>query len=951
MSDEKHAGAGEPTAEAFLHVLQKKELVPRGTIADLLKQVANSKTPVSARQVAKLLVDKGMLPAAVAQGLLSSKPEPAAKAPAASKAAGHAAPPAKPAAAPGGKKPSGPAAAPATGQPKPPPAEPPSGSGLASLLDEELASLSDGLPSLAGGPLDGLLNDPSLAATVQDGSPLDAPAAPRKRLGKSLRRVLWGTRRARKRLWIGIGVAAAGVAAIVAVSIWAATRQDPLEVLQPAEAAYQEGDYKEAVAQYEKFLERYPRHAVSGRVRVRRGLARLKLALAGSPGDSSVLAAAKSVLPEIGAEAEFDGEAGPLLAALLPPLVEASASRAQRRLDPAAIAQSKELLALAQQYIPAPDKPRERLGRAEAVLALAEHRNAAEGELKKALAEIQKAVSAKDFKEADRVRTALLDAQPQLANSDALAEAAAGVSAAEQAAVAWVAKEQPAEKEPAAGAIPTVVLAEQKCTASPPNAEGHVIVAVAAGAVYGLDAGNGKVLWRTFVGFNPEGRDEGCAPSPIARSNAIEARSGIEARSASKDLPGRTSLALRASICTDIVMAAASHHEVQRMETASGRAKWRHAVPEGLCGDPLAAEDQVLAATRSGRLVEIDAATGNSPGFTQFPRPLAVAPAVDPSRKLVFQPADCDNLFVLSLHGRRCRQAFPLGHRPGSIVVPPVVFGDHLLVAVNDTTNSSSLRVLEVRSTEAQSSEPPLRLVQTISLKGHVNAGPSIAGERVLLATDNGNVHLWERSATAGEPLREVAATTLPGGAGLARFPLLLGDTCLIGDVQLASLEIHPTRNQLSPAWHNGSPGAVCQPPVAIGQTVFYVRRAGDTPGVIVSAVNAGKGTPCWQTCLAVPLAGEPMTAGGDGHKIMVVTARGGVFACPSPVAPGMAVVDKPLAATPDPSPPVTSVVRFNHLPSPDQPTVGARRGAGGEGGQAPRRNCCWPAEANRIAS
>ena len=300
----------------------------------------------------------------------------------------------------------------------------------------------------------------------------------------------------------------------------------------------------------------------------------------------------------------------------------------------------------------------------------------------------------------------------------------------------------------------------------------------------------------------------------------------------------------------------------------------------------------------------------------QLPQALGVAPAVDPSRKLVFQAADCDNLFVLAMPDGRCRQVFPLGHGLGSIVVPPVVFGDYLLVLVNDTASDSSLRVLEIGSAEPQSSDPPLRLVQTISLKGHVDVGPSTAGERVLLATDNGGVHLFERSATDAKlPFREMARTQLAGGAGLVRFPLLQAGACFVGDVQLASFAIDPAKNQVSPVWRDTCKGAICQTPVAIGQTVFSVRHAGDPPGVVVSALSADKGEPYWQTCLAAPLAGEPAVS-PDGRTVTAITALGGMFALPMPAAAGLTTVDQPATAS-RPSPdqpafcrPVTGVVR-----------------------------------------
>ena len=247
---------------------------------------------------------------------------------------------------------------------------PPLDSGLASLLDEELSSFGEGPSSLSGGPLDALLNDPSLAEAVQETSPLAGPLGSAETAPKSPGWAIWSNRRARKRLWIGLGSAGVAIPVIVAVSIWAATRQDPNEVLRPADAAYQAANYADAVKLYDGFLDRYPSRATSGRARVRRGLARLQLAFAGTSSELGAAATAKNILPAISSDEDFEVEAGPVVAALLPPLAEASAAHVQRRPEAASIAQSEEILALAQQYIPAAEKPRQRLGKVEAILAL-----------------------------------------------------------------------------------------------------------------------------------------------------------------------------------------------------------------------------------------------------------------------------------------------------------------------------------------------------------------------------------------------------------------------------------------------------------------------------------------------------------------------------------------------------------------------------------------------------
>jgi len=56
------------SAEQFLDTLQEKDLIPVPLIESLRKQVAAAGKPVSAQSVAKLLIDKGHLTPALANG-------------------------------------------------------------------------------------------------------------------------------------------------------------------------------------------------------------------------------------------------------------------------------------------------------------------------------------------------------------------------------------------------------------------------------------------------------------------------------------------------------------------------------------------------------------------------------------------------------------------------------------------------------------------------------------------------------------------------------------------------------------------------------------------------------------------------------------------------------------------------------------------------------------------
>ena len=498
---------------------------------------------------------------------------------------------------------------------------------------------------------------------------------------------------------------------------------------------------------------------------------------------------------------------------------------------------------------------------------------------------IKQAVEAKDFTEVYRARTNLLDAYPQYSSNDALAEAVERASAAEQAAIAWVAKRQAAEK-PSAAPPATIIFAQRRFTASPParNAASFSSAQPARSMDWmqpRAECSGGNSSVSTPMGGRKAAR--------LLLLHPLKA----QVRAASQD---RSSGVLQAD--NDIIITAASRREVQRIEAATGRVKWRYAIAGAVCGDPILAGDQVLAATRNGRLAVIDAAKGSSAGYVQFPQDLAASAAFDPLRKLVFLPADHDNLFVLAMPDKRCCQVLPLGHGPGSIAAPPVVLGDYLFVALNDTASDCSLRVMEIRPVEKQSPEPPLQAVQTISLKGHINVRPSTMGDRVLVATDNGNVHLFERSPSGKLPFREAASARLEGPQGTARFPLLQAAACLVGDTHLARFEIQAGDNRLSPLWRDDSAGGVCQSLDTIKGTVFCVRRMQNLRGVAVSAVSASKGMPYWQTTLATPLVGEPAVS-ADGRTVTAATAIGDVFALPASGIADQAIVDEPAAALP----------------------------------------------------
>ncbi len=697
MNSEKSAGDGEMTIEVFLRRLEKKAVVSQNVLADLRKLIAQAKTPVSAYRLAKILVDNRVLADVVVRGIfdedlaehpkklrraeeIPSKQLKKAKADA-SEDLGFA-PDKKIEDAKVERQAASNAAA------------------AGSLFDDELPPLSAGLSNIASGGIGDLWNDPNFAALLGEANPLES-SPPRKKgyfhtMIDRLRRRAGG-----KLPWPWIGAAAAGLLILFVMVILIVNRSDPDEMLVPADALYESGSYAESITKYDEYLETYSKREAAGRARVRRDLAQLRLAWTTAANGAAALDVVKQIVPPIRLEESFNAEAAVLLADLLPQVAERLMQEAKKRPTPEALARLQEILTLADDLIPKKDRPRERFGRVEAALSLMRYRTSADEELKKATAAMRQAIATKDFQAAYRVRKTFRKTYPALSESEDLVQATSEIAEAERSAVVWTAKQRKAS--PAASEKPreSVILAYRRFDAAPPDAEGRVIFAAARGTVYALSAADGKILWRKYVGLDIDSPLNGIVPKPINSQPA-----------------------------SDAVLLTARRGEIQRVEAATGRVRWRHVIGESYCSEPVVADDRILVATSSGRIVSIDAASGDSPGYVQLPQSLSVAPAVDVAGTLIFQVADHDNLFVIGSTGGHCRQVFQLGHALGAITTPPAIHDNRVSVSIHDATGHISPRTFSLKP----NAKEPLQLIQESEKKARSSpssdVGPTVYAVR-----------------------------------------------------------------------------------------------------------------------------------------------------------------------------------------------------------------------------
>jgi len=941
------------SAEHFLDLLEEKDLLEPGVIRDLRRRVARAETPVKATLIAQRLIDGGHLSKMSAQRLLQQaresggaepppssgpdeseiglvpleeeqeeelglvpleeemdgpdigateeddwgleliddkapperpqqprKPQPSPKSPQ----------PARPGARPAGETPRKPAPkAPQKPADKGPrkvtvkpvkKAGPPSGekrparsAAGPSPISRPGAGRAPGEKAVPmQGSLENLLDESAFDADATDAAPLDAV---------SRRRGVFRSRGAKKNIWDsnlllfgGGGLLILGIVLTVLVATLA--KRNPEEMLNQANEFYRDGTYTKAIDLYGRYLKKYPDtdNKGSSTAKIMLGLARMRQATSEGGDWPKALEVANEELERISGEDEFMTEARAELAAMLPDMADGLSQLAREKLDPAVVEMSVDALGLVDKYVPSSARPVNRLTDIRAVLDLARREIARGEKLREAIVGMQRAVGEGETETAYEVRRTLLKEYPGLVENSELGDAVLAVSEAEYGRVEVVhegRKSLPAEpdaKTPAA-----LALVNRTTNATVSGSDGRVVFAVAEGAAYGLDAASGKVLWRRQVGFASDGR--GASFPATAVSGSEEGH---------------------------CVLVNWEDNEVLQLEATTGTTQWRFPVGERFDAHPAAVDDRLLVATRAGRLFTIDVKSGTSSDYVQLPQELRVAPVAQPTTDSIYQIGEHSSLFVLSLESGEAKQVIYLGHEPGSVICPPVLVSSFLVVAENDGIESSTLNVLAL---VAQDDQPPVRLVQQIPIKGHVSSSPSVSGPRMLVVSDQGDIQVFELSGDDDQkplgPIAEGKAADddlLDGNESLIRFPFLIGGQAWVADSQLTRYDVQAARGLLQDKWIQNRGSPTLQPPMAIGQTIYHVRRKLGMPGVLVAAVDVDEGNVVWEAQLAASLVSEPWIDPESG-RIMAVTKPGAVFSIDPAELNGASVDVQPVVALP----------------------------------------------------
>jgi outer membrane protein assembly factor BamB len=366
--------------------------------------------------------------------------------------------------------------------------------------------------------------------------------------------------------------------------------------------------------------------------------------------------------------------------------------------------------------------------------------------------------------------------------------------------------------------------------------EGTAVVLV-EGALFGLDAKNGKVNWRRFVGYETL-----IHPVPLSRD---------------KD--------------ADVLAVDSRKQELYRLNSRTGKLVWKLAVGKPFSAPALGGE-KIYVTTKEGRILEIDAATGNSEQQAILPQKPAMPLGADEARGKLYQPGEHSTLFVLQADNLQCTQTIHLGHRPGAIAVPPVAVLDHVLVVENPADDYAVVHMLAPQG-EKRILTP---LPEPLRLKGRVVVPMVVDRNRIVIATDLGQITVLQvDSSNKARPIRQVGGSEAILKSPVRSFYAVDKGMIYVAGNWLSGYEIQGSQQKLGRKWTVDTDNVFVAPPLVFDNAVIHARKRPGSLATTVGATNSS-GSSLWTVDLAAPLAA--LFPSDARKQIVAVTSRGRVF-------------------------------------------------------------------------
>lgn len=623
---------------------------------------------------------------------------------------------------------------------------------------------------------------------------------------------------------LGVGII---LALVLIAGIWLIfwfIRGNASENLERANTAYEQRSYETASKIYKEFAQNFGSDPKASFAKVRSALATLRKDTEGAADPNVGLQTALAVLPPISGESALSAEQGDLVDVLV-----ILAGKFNERADGfKETAQKKALMAEMDKLMELINNPQyvgtnQRNQQLPTLNRIEEHRKRIQldinrdEELAKTLTAISEQLADKKTTEAYQLRKELIARYPQLETDAGLIAQVQKASVIQQSLVAATSSTLKLAKEaPAPQPRQAIVLANRSGKEAP-TLKGRTLFVRVKGSVYGLDGGTGNVLWRYYVG--PDFVDD-----PIR---------------------------LRDTASSDLLICRTDSGHFARLDGASGKIKWHIDVGSAALRASVDGEDAYIAA-RDGMLTNIDVGHGQTKWAVKLPQLIETPAGVSAGKPHLYIPGDHSNLYVLARQDGSCKEVYYLGHRKGTIAIPPMLVLGQLFVFENAGADFANIRIL-------QTSDSGLQLAAAqapIQLKGNIVVPPLSDGRRLIVLTDLGEVAVLDVEPTAAkEKVSTIASIRASEPTPRPTWAIVDRNALWTASNRFVRYEIQVSKSQIAHNWTKEPGDQFTAPPQKFDDVIVHSRTVRGTQGIRVAAVSAQTCDPMWQTDLGVPIS------------------------------------------------------------------------------------------------
>ncbi|MFN5948385.1 MAG: PQQ-binding-like beta-propeller repeat protein, partial [Pirellulaceae bacterium] len=573
--------------------------------------------------------------------------------------------------------------------------------------------------------------------------------------------------------------------------MWKGSSSDWLDM---SKKAYEGRDYELAQARYSEFLKRFPSDENASLARVRIGLSKIRHAAERSTDPAEALKVSKETLPTLVEESALTAERPDLASALL-----TIAEKFNQKADNAkAIDEKKTLVGGLEEHLTLIQNPQyvgtqERNQNEARIKRIEESRDRIVRDIKRSedlvatVAAMKESLAKQEVDMAYAARRALVRNYPQLETEPQIVELVAEATRIQQSLVgsSTVQVQSTANPPSAVPALPNANLAKRRGGPVAAEVDGTVVVR-AKDAAYGLDARSGDVKWRKYLGSQWQG-------DPLRVAKELE---------------------------SDWIANFPEQGLVRRMQTADGSALWEASLG-GPVLSPMVDRDDLFVASRDGKLCALDLQTGMSRWGKQLPQPVDVSPGFYGGREFGYVLGNHSNLYVVSRRSGACDEVFYLGHREGSVKVPPVYALGHVLIFENEGPGYCLIRVLKCddQGKNLTPGQPSIRL------RGHVVVPAQVEGRRVVLVTDLGEVVILDiEPSNATDQVTKLASRVASETQPRDLWPLLDKNELWLTGRNFTRLKVVVSKQLLDPEWVKEDQDQFTGPAQRLGPLVVHSR-------------------------------------------------------------------------------------------------------------------------------